>query len=101
MGGYSSFNWPKTKNPLLWLVRLFGRSTLFIVLGLIYIFQRLGITSKLPILIIFTLLFFSLGWVCMQQELKVYRILGWVVIGSTIFMLLVELFPETFSITLF
>lgn len=92
------FKWPQTKNPIIFIVRKFGGSTIFILLGTIYLLNRLGIKSNIPFLVIADLFLFSMAYLFMQQELKVYKLLGWVIVFATVLMNLSELFPVIFTI---
>jgi len=40
-----------------------------------------------------------MAWLFLQQKLKVYKLLGWVVVFVAVWMTLVELFPDIFAIT--
>lgn len=98
-GAPEKFYWPKTKNPVIIIVRLLGKSSIFLLLGLVYVSNKLGINSKIPFIIIVTFFLISMGWLFLQQKLKVYKLLGWVVILSSIWMFLMELFPSIFTFT--
>ncbi|OGE62548.1 hypothetical protein A2967_01880 [Candidatus Daviesbacteria bacterium RIFCSPLOWO2_01_FULL_41_32] len=93
------FRWPETKNPILIIVRFFGKFSILLLIGAVYLFNKLGIKSELPFLIIMNFFLLSMAWLFLQQKLKVYKILGWVVVFSTIYMSLAKLFPDVFAIT--
>jgi hypothetical protein len=93
------FRWPKTKNPILIIVRLLGRSTVFLMLGVMYLIERWKIESKFPFLIFFNFFLLSLAWLFLQQKLKVYKLLGWVVVFVAVWITLIEFFPDIFAIT--
>lgn len=95
-----NFLWPKTKNPIIVAVHLLGKYSIFLLLGAMYVSNKLGIKSKAPFIIFATLFLINMGWLFLQQKLKVYKILGWVVILSAIWMILIELFPNVFTFTL-
>lgn len=91
------FVWPETKNPILIVVRFLGRSTIFLFLMVVYLSNKWG--TKLPALIIADLFFISMAWLFLQQKLKVYKLLGWVIVFGAVWLTLVEFFPNTFAIT--
>jgi len=93
------FRWPETKNPVLIIVRLLGRSTIFLLLGVMYLIERWDIKSKFPFLIIFNFFLLSMAWLFLQQRLKVYKLLGWVIVFIAVWMTLIEFFPDIFAIT--
>ncbi|MDO8341406.1 MAG: hypothetical protein Q7T59_05530 [Candidatus Woesebacteria bacterium] len=93
------FKWPETKNPIINIVKLLGRSSIFIFMGLIYLFDRLDVKSKLPLLIIFYIFLLNMAWLFFQQRLKVYKLCGYVIIFSMIWFILMDLFPDKFAIT--
>lgn len=84
------FVWPETNNPILNVVRLFGRSSIFILAFSAYLSNKY-LKTKIPFLIFFNIFLLSLAWVFIQQKMKVYRLLGWTVIFASIWMTLVEL----------
>lgn len=93
------FRWPETKNPALIIIKLLGRSTIFLVIAAVYVVNQFGTIAKILFWVIFNFFLLSMGWVFLQQKLKVYKLLGWAVIFSSIWLTLVELFPDMFAIT--
>jgi hypothetical protein len=91
------FKWPESKNPVIWLVRHFGKSALLILLIALYFYHQLGIKAKWPEIIFLSSFMISLGWLFLKQELKVYQFLGWTIIFSTLFWAVAELFPTLFD----
>lgn len=92
------FVWPKTKNPILKVVRLFGSSSIFFLLVLVYLSNRF-LTTKIPFFIIFDFFLMSMAWLFIQQKMKVYKLLGWVIIFCGAWLTLVEFFQSEFAIT--
>lgn len=90
------FIWPETNNPIIKVVRMFGRSSIFIFLILAYLSNRY-LKTKVPFLIIFDCFLLSMSWIFLQQKLKVYKILGWTIVFVAIWTTLVEL--NVFAIT--
>lgn len=93
------FIWPETKNPIILIVKRFGGYSIILLMGAIYLSNQLGVKSQWPVLIVFNLFLFSMAWLCLQQRLKVYKLAGWVIIFCGIWFILMDLFPNIFTIT--
>ena len=95
LGEPPRFEFPETKNPFVFLIRRFGKSSFYIVIFLIIgIFTLFKINPHSDLgnfifLFLFGFVFISLGWLFLKQKSKAYKFAG---IGTILAYILIILF---------
>lgn len=106
LGEPPRFEFPKTKNPFIFLIRRFGKSSFYVVLFLIIgIFTLFNINGNSDLgdfifLFLFGFVFASLGWLFLKQKSGAYKFAGVGTILAYILIVLFEILRKFFHFSL-
>ncbi|MCL4366830.1 hypothetical protein M1563_01530 [Patescibacteria group bacterium] len=94
------FIWPEMPEPWSYIVKFLAKYAIYIVLGILYLLNKLGITSSIPSLIVFNIFLLGMGWLFLKQQLTLLKILGWIVIMFAILITLLSALSIIFPLWL-
>ena len=106
LGEPPRFEFPKTKNPFVFLIRRFGKSSFYIVLFLIIgIFTLFNIDGNSDLgnfifLFLFGFVFASLAWLFLKQKSGAYKFAGVGTILAYILIVVFEILRRFFHFSL-